>query len=607
MSVNGKLRVVLLDSGVDETHPIFKNSTIIHYEYIADNWCLVDSPSRPHHGHGTGIASILARNNPNIEIISFNLFGKELYVQPCLLIDALKYILLNIRCDIVHMSLGIQCYSFELENLCKALYDKNIIMVSAFDNIGCISYPAAFSTVIGVDASFRCIKANDFVYVENSVVNLKAKGGNQRMAWLNHSYIINQGSSFAAAYVTSHIVSVYHEINHFDDILNHFQKISRYVYNDATKTVQEERCFSWTIKKAAIFPYNKETHSLIRFADMLSFDIAHVYDTKYSGNLGLIKSTKSNEKSYMIENIENVSWEDIDTFIIGHISEMEFFSKKNIKSQIIKQCHLNNIKVYCFDGENTSSDEYRISQSPQLYFPSIEIPDGLFNKFGKLYEISSPVVGIVGTSNQQGKFTTQLELRKQFISHEYSVCQLGSEPESLLFNMDWVFPFGYKSNVNLNELECVEYLNYCMHEMDKKNPDIIIVGSQAGTIPAMYYNIENYPLDRMSFLLGTNPDAIILCVNFHDEIDVIKRSIRGVESLCDCTVVALCVFPIGFNSEWDIIRFHKSVIEHERLLEFCSTLEHIFNIPTVISGEPGSDKRLFDECINFFIRVNDNV
>ena len=40
------------------------------------------------------------------------------------------------------------------------------------------------------------------------------------------------------------------------------------------------------IKKAIVFPFNKEMHSLARFSDLLNFEILDFYDTKFSGNMG---------------------------------------------------------------------------------------------------------------------------------------------------------------------------------------------------------------------------------------------------------------------------------------------------------------------------------
>ena len=85
---------------------------------------------------------------------------------------------------------------------------------------------------------------------------------------------------------------------------------------------------------------------------------------------------------------------------------------------------------------------------------------------------------ISGTGSQQGKFSLQLKLRNKFIQGGYKVGQLGTEPSSLLFGIDEVFPSGYGSVVNLSEEEIISRVNSQMHSIEEKNPDIILVGTQ---------------------------------------------------------------------------------------------------------------------------------
>ena len=69
-----------------------------------------------------------------------------------------------------------------------------------------------------------------------------------------------------------------------------------------------------------IFPFSKEMHSLIRFSQLLDFDIVDIYDVKYSLKVHastnvLLKENLTN--NYIIKDINNIKWENIDTLIIG--------------------------------------------------------------------------------------------------------------------------------------------------------------------------------------------------------------------------------------------------------------------------------------------------
>lgn len=597
------IRVAILDSGIDVSHPVFKDYNIEEYVLGDGEWKLTQELIKPVQGHGTGVASIIAKNSRDIEIVSFRIFNEKMVVKPQTLLSVLEFIYQNIDCDVINMSLGIRLPNENLEEICKKLYEKGVLLVSAFDNAGGVSYPAAYDSVIGVDKSYRCVKAKEFVYVKNSIVNLKAKGGNQRMAWINPEYIINQGSSFASAYVTARVADLLEEGISYDKVLLKILEECSFVYDNQIEFNDDPEFFESQIKKASVFPYNKEVHSLINYAGLLSFEIVQLFDSKLSGRLGKKVSSLDGKYQYTVENIEKCDWEAIDTFILGHTFEMDFLAKTNTKDYIIKKCIEHNINIYSFDEEIIK--DYRSEfkeKSIKAFWPSIKNSKRIINKFGKMYNIKAPVLGVLGTSHQQGKFTLQLALRQLFIKNGYNICQLGTEPHALLFGMNFVFPFGYGSFFSLSDKESIEILNYYMHEMDAKNPDIIVTGSQAGTIPMRFNNMVQYRTEQLAFLMGTKPDGVILCVNYHDNMKDIKRSIKGIEALADCKVIAISVFPVGYQTDWDIMCDRKTSIDSEKLKSFCASLSGLIEVPSYVLGEPENDKRIFETCIDYFAK-----
>lgn len=132
--------------------------------------------------------------------------------------------------------------------------------------------------------------------------------------------------------------------------------------------------------------------------------------------------------------------------------------------------------------------------------------------------VEQPILGVLGTSSKQGKFTLQLQLRKCFLDAGYKVGQVGSEPSSELFGMNKVIPFGYNSTTYLKEEAFIEYINKCLYQISLEEPDIIIGGAQSGSIPKYMFNVSLYNLKSIEFLLGLNPDGIVFCVNIYDEL-----------------------------------------------------------------------------------------
>jgi hypothetical protein len=129
-----------------------------------------------------------------------------------------------------------------------------------------------------------------------------------------------------------------------------------------------------------------------------------------------------------------------------------------------------------------------------------------------------------------------------------------------------------------------------------------MVGSQAGTWPMLYNHITNFSLDRLCFVLGTRPDAVILGVNYHDKPDDIQRTITGLEALSKCKVIACSLFPLGYKDDWDMVRDTKSIIPEDRLEQFGKQITDLTDKPChVLDGGPGPDA-LYRESINFFAK-----
>lgn len=354
------------------------------------------------------------------------------------------------------------------------------------------------------------------------------------------------------------------------------------------------------IKRAALFPFNKEMHSLIRFSDSLDFDIAAVYDTKYSARIGANTKVLIHDdvKQLTIKNINNIEWEEFDTLILGHLDELNNMGlKEDIKSSIIKEALLHNKKIYAFDD---LSDYITEENRSIIYFPKIDSTNLPPNYFGKLFRISRPVLGVFGTSSKQGKFTLQMKLRGLFQNDGYKVGQIGTEPSALLYGMDFVYPMGYNSSVKIKEYDAVRYLNSCINELCSEDSDIIIVGSQSGTVSYDIGNIVQFNIPQYNFLLGTQPEAVVLCINPYDDIDYIKRTINFIEVSVCCKVLGLVVFPMNLKSIWKGIYGSKEKLTEEEFLELKDRLEKEIGIDVYNLGTETDIKILYNSIVDYF-------
>ena len=591
------INVVIIDSGVDLNHPAFSKDTIVALS-VNDAFSAIDE-----YGHGTAVYGII-RKCPGIKIINIKIPNIENGVECSGLVQALRYVLEKVpEANIINLSLGVNIEeNRELYDVCSALSQKGTIIVSAFDNANSISYPAAYENVIGVVSGRECVKTSDFVVIHDDMVDIAAKGGIQRVCWANHSYMMISGNSFACAHVTFKVAQFMQiGLRNKEEILEAFARLTNGIYNVCPQNTVLGRRIPFKIEKAILFPFNKEMHSLIRFANMLPFDIVDVYDVKYASTTGL--DTKriigDNVKELVIKNIDCLDIESFDTIILGHTDRLQsLLNNKKEVMPLIKRLIAHNKSIYSFDDIRHLIS---IDSMTNIFCPYVDKNDMPSEHLGMLYQISKPVLSVFGTSSIQGKFTLQLILREIMQHRGYRIGQIGSEPSSLLFGMDYVYPMGYNSSVYLSTRDSVQYLNSLVNELAKQNVDLIITGSQSGSVPYEICNMSQINIENYSFLMGVNPDAIVLCVNPYDEIQYIRRSIEFLESSVDCKVIGLVVYPMSFADDWSGYFGKKTRINFEEFQRLRNLLEFEFHRKVFLLGEKEHMEQLVDLIECFFV------
>ncbi|MDE6947171.1 MAG: S8 family serine peptidase [Anaeroplasmataceae bacterium] len=601
--------IVVIDTGVDTSHSCFNGCAIskklsVVKNMNGDNYEM-STECKDSIGHGTAVMGILTRECPKeVAFTIIKVFDKSEQTSIEMLVYALNYILRNISCDIINISLGTSIYDENLEKICKQIRDKGIIVISAYSNDGCISYPAAFDSVIGVDISSKCKNKRDYIYICNSPVNILGMGGNHRLAWKDSKYMIRQGASFTTAYVTAIILGFLIEKNNPKEIVSELKRNAiKVVDGETVKDSKKE--IIWNMgRRIAVFPYNKEIHSIVNFSEMIDGNLVDVYDSKFFRNCGKTVRNFEGSNQYTIKNIDKIDWEKFDILVIGHIAEIEAAINEKIKRQLLEGCLFNHKDVFCFDDVGIEENDYENFSNAglKLMIPNKNVSK--YNKGGRLYLIGTPVVGIMGTSNQQCKFTLQLWLRKKLIEVGYDVGQLGTEPASVLFGMDGTIHFGYSGTVVKEGTFFVEYINEEIHKIDQKNKDIIIVGNQAGTVPRFAYNVNHLRLMELEFLLAANPDCVVLCVNIYDDLKFIFRSIQTIENIIDTKVIALAISPMVYKSDLYLMNEKKTLADDKEIKSFQTLLAEKFHIPAYPILQEDNVENILNCIIEYFGEEN---
>ena len=594
------LTCIIVDSGVSYNHPLIDNSLINGFTLTFDQYghMCYSTDFDDKYGHGTAIYNILQDLKNDVNIINVRLSSVEdEFIDENALILALEYIEKKYQhIDVINLSLGTTICDREKElyDICRRLDDKGTVILSAFDNEGSMSFPAAFDCVIGVVGLDECRKVNDFIFVDDSHINIGAKGGIQRLAWKDPKTIFMNGNSFACAHATKQALKIMMSgVFGREAVLREFKllSIANYKLGNADSV---ERMNLPKEGRIALFPFNKEMHSIIRFIDKIPYKVTKVYDLKYFGNVSCTTDVVMHDNSVArikIENIDDIDYDSFDCFVFGHFCETEKLISVDFRKQLLNHlCERGKIVISFDDIENLGISYHNV------YCPKVCSSDVVPNRDGKLFRINKPVLGVFGTSSSQGKFTLQLKLRNMFLDNGYNVGQIGTEPHSELFGMDYVFPMGYNSSVYIYNYEIVRHLNSRIYSL--RDREIVIVGSQANTIPYDYGNLNRFTFAQHAFFMGTMPDAVILVVNPYDDPEYVGNTIKYLESFGFCKVIAIVVYPLDIDQNWKRYTQKKHPVSKEKMQEIKRIYAN--KAPVYLLGCKSDENLLFDRIIDWF-------
>jgi subtilisin family serine protease len=216
------VRVAIVDSGVDCSHPWLASAAISHFrvDRQADSYRVVaDEHGGDASGHGTACAGIIHRMVPLASIVDVRALGQDGRCSKNALITALRFCVQQ-RFEVVNLSLGIDVARkaplkpsdhfpvLSLYEVADAAVTAGVVLVAAGPNVAQFrTYPGKFKSLIGVgrgtfaemDAlrSERCEDSE--ILAPGTDVVAPALGGGERR-WT--------GTSFATPFVSSHVARI---------------------------------------------------------------------------------------------------------------------------------------------------------------------------------------------------------------------------------------------------------------------------------------------------------------------------------------------------------------------------------------------------------------
>jgi subtilisin family serine protease len=197
-----RVRIGLLDTGIDVTHPVFRDS-VVH------SWGCDDRPVPA--AHGTAVASLLIGHSevfqgvhPNAELYAADVFcGRPTGGAVDALVGALGW-LQQEKVPVINVSL-VGPKNAMLERVIGNLIAGGYVLVAAVGNDGPAApplYPASYQHVVGVTA----VDAHRRILIEAArgpQVMFAAPGADIAAAGSDHTYAAVRGTSFAAPFVAA--------------------------------------------------------------------------------------------------------------------------------------------------------------------------------------------------------------------------------------------------------------------------------------------------------------------------------------------------------------------------------------------------------------------
>lgn len=615
-------RVAIIDSGIDASHAgVGDVAGGVRIQMGEGGEVVVSDDYADCAGHGTACAGIIRKKAPDAALYGVRIFDDSLMADGQALIAAIQWCVDNAM-DVVNLSLGTADVTFKrsLQAACRKAVEAGVILVAAESNDGRESYPAVFPEVIGVTGGAIHVR-DGFYYRKGQSIECVARGDEQRVCWLNGKYIMTGGNSFAAPHIVGIVARLLkqHPNSSVQKIrlLLREKAIRETPKNENTSQASRptsqnvsQADYSW-IQKAALYPYNKEMHSLVRYREMLDFEIVGVGDPLGKGMGGKDAGKVIDAPVAHLRISPNIrrAMADADTLILGYVDQLSRVRKRDLLREHVALALDAGCHVFSFQALDPTryGDLYDTADKKGLHlaYPHIskaELAQAMQN-FKALPPVAVPVLAVMGTSSQQGKFTLQLALRARLQKEGYEVGQIGTEHHARLFGMDAAFPMGYASPLKLPYQHYAPYLDYKMREIcQHRRPDIILTGSQSGTIPYDVQEHHTHCLSSLAFLLGVKPDACVLVVNSIDATAYIRDTIDGIRAFCKAPTLLLAM---GNREKHIRTAYGRSLITPKKMARYeidrhLQALEDAFQLPAIEILSERGQQRLVETVIQYF-------
>ena len=245
------VRIAVIDSGCDINHESLKNN-IAGVRNFTDEDKKNPNIVVDRVGHGTHVIGTICANGSNVTGVAPD---AQIYVLKAInrtgtgklswVVNAIKYAI-ELKVDIISMSLGISENSAKLEKAIKDAVNNNIAVVCAAGNEGDgnsdsfeYSYPAAYIDVISVGAVDKKGVPAKFTN-SNTTIDLVAPGVDILSTYPNNKFAVLSGTSMATPHVTGSLA-----------LLKNWSR------NEFQRDLSQEELYAQLIKHTKVLEYSR--------------------------------------------------------------------------------------------------------------------------------------------------------------------------------------------------------------------------------------------------------------------------------------------------------------------------------------------------------------
>jgi subtilisin family serine protease len=199
------VRVAVLDSGVDGSHPMISKLERSVGVVASDHgeFTVADCEPTDSAGHGTACAGIISSIAPGAALTSVRVLTNGKHGTGAGLIAGLRWAI-DEGYDVINMSLstGRPQFALTLHELADQAYFRRCILVASAHNMPVLSFPWPFASVISV-ASHDQPDPDVYYYNPSPPVDFYARGMRVEVAWPGGKRIRSTGNSFATPHIAA--------------------------------------------------------------------------------------------------------------------------------------------------------------------------------------------------------------------------------------------------------------------------------------------------------------------------------------------------------------------------------------------------------------------